>query len=67
MLLDEIDRKRIHEIPPKLGIAVLYFWTAASLSRGPNFLDWFRFYFWGQRPGEQKRVILPTQIHVKIT
>lgn len=69
VFLDERERMRIHKIPPKLGRAnaqLLDCCFLPSLSRGPNFPDWFRFYFWGQRTGEQKRGILPTQVHVKI-
>lgn len=40
-------------------------WTAAfspSLSRGPSFPEYFRFYFWGQQTGKQKWEILPWQV-----
>lgn len=40
-------------------------WTAAfspSLSPGPSFPECFRFYFWGQQTGKQKREILPWQV-----
>lgn len=69
VFLDVRERKRTYKIPPKLGIDMLYFWTAAFYLRslgGRIFQTAFVFYFWGQRTGEQKREILPTQIHVKI-